>query len=122
MASPQPSKAFVQAMAEAMASQLQDVLNPQRIPTFAWRASERKRVTAFFKRIARNQALAEQHVGTLRSSLVTITQYMTPAQLERRSEKEYGLSYAEGLVAAYENIQIEAKGALRLVPRRKART
>jgi hypothetical protein len=46
-------------------------------------------------------------------ALRRITAYMTPEQLRRRSEKEYGLSYNEALEMAYENIQGEAQAALK---------
>lgn len=38
--------------------------------------------------------------------------YMTPDQLRRNSEKEYGLDYEEALGYAYENIQQDAKNAI----------
>jgi hypothetical protein len=41
------------------------------------------------------------------------TGYQTPDQLRRNSEKEYGLSYHESLEMAYENLQAEAKAAVK---------
>jgi hypothetical protein len=38
--------------------------------------------------------------------------YMTPDQLRRRCEKEYGIPYAEALEMSYENIQAEAGAAI----------
>lgn len=45
-------------------------------------------------------------------ALKRILAYMTPDQLRRRSEKEYGLAFEEALEMAYENIQGEARSAL----------
>lgn len=39
--------------------------------------------------------------------------YQTPDQLRRNSEKEYGVRYEEALEMAYENLQAEAKCAIR---------
>lgn len=39
--------------------------------------------------------------------------YMTPAQIEKKGEKMYGLSSHEVLEMAYENIQAEAKHAVK---------
>ncbi|KVF22901.1 hypothetical protein WJ06_10100 [Burkholderia cepacia] len=39
--------------------------------------------------------------------------YQTPAQIRRNSEKKYGLPYEEALEYAYENIQQEARNAIR---------
>lgn len=46
-------------------------------------------------------------------ALKRITSYMTPAQLRRAAEKQYGLDHAEALEMAYENVIGEAKCALR---------
>lgn len=46
-------------------------------------------------------------------ALRRILAYMTPDQLRRASEKEYGLEFVESLEMAYENIQAEAKAALK---------
>lgn len=46
-------------------------------------------------------------------ALKRIRQYMTPAQLRRAAEKQYGLDHAEALEMAYENVIEEAKAALR---------
>lgn len=40
-------------------------------------------------------------------------QYQTPAQLQRASEKKWGIEYCEALEMAYENIQTEAKAAIK---------
>jgi hypothetical protein len=49
----------------------------------------------------------------LYAALKRITQYMTVEQMERRAEKEYGLSPYEGLGMAYDNLQSEARDAIR---------
>lgn len=46
-------------------------------------------------------------------ALLQIAAYMSPGQLRRQAQKEYGLSFEESLEMAYENIQDEAKAALR---------
>lgn len=46
-------------------------------------------------------------------ALKRITAYMTPAQLRRASEREYGLDHAEALEMAYENVIEEARSVLR---------
>jgi hypothetical protein len=38
--------------------------------------------------------------------------YMTPEQLEKDSDEEYGLGYTEALEMAYENIQLTAEQAV----------
>ena len=45
--------------------------------------------------------------------LKRILHYNTPDQLRRGSQKAYGLNYEEALGYSYENIQSEAKAALR---------
>lgn len=42
-----------------------------------------------------------------------IAAYDSVEHLKRTSEKEYGLTYPEGLEMAYENIREEAKHAIR---------
>jgi hypothetical protein len=49
----------------------------------------------------------------LYDALKRITKYQTPDQLRRNSGKEWGLDYEEALGYAYENIQQEAKNAIR---------
>ena len=49
----------------------------------------------------------------MRIALKRITLYQTPDQLRRRSQKDWGLDYQESLGMSYENIQQEAKNALR---------
>ncbi len=39
--------------------------------------------------------------------------YQTPAQIRRTSEKKWGLPYCEALEYAYENIQQEARNAIK---------
>lgn len=39
--------------------------------------------------------------------------YQTPQQLERGSEKQYGLLYTYALEMSYENIQAEASAAIK---------
>ena len=38
--------------------------------------------------------------------------YQTPDQIRRSAEKDWGVSYLEGLEMAYENIQMEAQRAI----------
>lgn len=46
-------------------------------------------------------------------ALRRIAAYDSPARLRRESEGRYGLDYAEALEMAYENMQGEAKAALK---------
>lgn len=39
--------------------------------------------------------------------------YQTPEQLRKNSSKQYGLDYQEALEMAYENLQAEAKAAIK---------
>ena len=39
--------------------------------------------------------------------------YQAPDQLRRNSERQYGLDYAEALEYAYENMQQDAKNAIK---------
>lgn len=55
-------------------------------------------------------------------ALKRITAYMTPAQLRRNAESEYGLDHAEALEMAYENVIEEARSALRGYRRPKVAT
>jgi hypothetical protein len=48
-----------------------------------------------------------------RTALIRITRYDTTAALRREAETRYGLTYAEGLEMAYENIREEARTALK---------
>lgn len=53
-----------------------------------------------------------EQFNQMRATLKRIaTEYMTPAQIQR--DKEQGLDYEEHLEYAYENIQREAKTALK---------
>lgn len=45
--------------------------------------------------------------------------YQTPDQLRRGSEKQYGLAYTEALEYAYENMQQDAKNAIKGLRRPK---
>lgn len=54
-------------------------------------------------------------------ALRQILAYMTPDQLRRASEKEYGLEFAESLEYAYDNIRGEAQAALKGYRRKKRR-
>jgi hypothetical protein len=58
----------------------------------------------------------------LYDALKKITKYQTPAQIQRSSEKRWGLGYAEAMEYAYENIQQTAKNAIKGVrlPKRKS--
>lgn len=48
------------------------------------------------------------------AALVTIHKlYQTPAQLKKNSQKQYGIDYVEALEMAYENIQNDAKFAVK---------
>lgn len=40
-------------------------------------------------------------------------EYQTTKELRKNSEKQYGLTYPEALEYAYENLQMEAKTALK---------
>lgn len=53
------------------------------------------------------------------ASLRRIAAYLSPEQLQRRAEKEYGLTYEESLEMAYENVLGEAKAALSGYRRKK---
>ena len=46
-------------------------------------------------------------------ALRRIAAFMSPEQLQKRGEKQFGLPYPEVLEAAYDNMQGEAKIALR---------
>lgn len=46
--------------------------------------------------------------------------YQSPRQLERSADKQWGLGYIEALEMAYENIQAEAKNAIKGVRLPKA--
>jgi len=57
------------------------------------------------KRLEREQRMYD--------ALKRITKYQTPTQLQRGAEKEYGLQYEEALEYAYENMQQEARLAIK---------
>ncbi len=46
-------------------------------------------------------------------TLRRIVRFHSPDQIRRIAEKQWGLSYEEALAMAYENIQFEAKDALK---------
>lgn len=46
-------------------------------------------------------------------ALKTITQYQSPEKLKKDSEKDWGLGYEEALEGAYDNIQQQAKSAVK---------
>ncbi len=48
--------------------------------------------------------------------------YQTPAQLRRSCSRDYGLAAQEAIEMAYENIQGEAKSAIKGVRRPEAKT
>jgi len=49
----------------------------------------------------------------LYDALKRITLYMSPEQLRRRAEKDYGLSGDEAIEMAYDNVLIEAKSTIK---------
>jgi hypothetical protein len=61
------------------------------------------------KRLEREQRMYD--------ALKRITRYQTPMQLQRNSEKEYGLQYEEALEYAYENVRQEARLAIKRIRR-----
>jgi hypothetical protein len=65
----------------------------------------------------------EEKLLKLYAALKRITRYQTPEQLQRSHERDWGLPYEEALVYAYENIQQEARDAIRgmRLPRQSAK-
>lgn len=56
----------------------------------------------------------EQQFNRMRNALLRISKdYMTPDQIRRDSEKRWGLDYEESLEMSYENIQNEARMAVK---------
>jgi hypothetical protein len=49
----------------------------------------------------------------LHAALKRIAAYQTPAQIRRSADRDYGLHYEEALEMAYDNIQHEAKLAIK---------
>lgn len=47
------------------------------------------------------------------STLKRIAAYHSPQRLRRRSDREYGLAFEEAIEMAYENMQSEARAALK---------
>ena len=55
-----------------------------------------------------------QQFNSMKATLNRIAkEYQTPTQLQRQSQSDYGLEYSEAMEMAYENIQSEAKFAVR---------
>jgi len=55
-----------------------------------------------------------EQFNVMRHALIRIAHdYKTPAQIYKTAENRYGLSGSEALQYAYENIQAEAKAAVR---------
>lgn len=61
-------------------------------------------------------------IARLYDALKRITQYDTPGRLRRSSEKDWGVDFEEAIEMAYENIQEEAKRAIKGVRRPKRET
>lgn len=58
----------------------------------------------------------------MRAALIRIYKnYQTPDQLRRNAERDFGCSYDEAIEMAYENLQSEAKGAVRGVRTKKSK-
>lgn len=49
----------------------------------------------------------------MREALIRITKYQTPDRLKKDSKKDWGLDYSESLEMAYENMQDEARFAVK---------
>lgn len=67
-----------------------------------------------------NEKLLRQ-AQTLYDALKRITKYQSPEQLLRNGEKNWGCSGEEALQYAYENIQGEARAAIRGMRRPEAK-
>lgn len=60
--------------------------------------------------------LQAQQFARMYHALSTIARdFQTPSQLQRNSEKQYGLQYEEALEMSYENIQSRAAAAIKCV-------
>jgi hypothetical protein len=56
----------------------------------------------------------------MRAALIRIYKgYQTPDQLRRNAERDFGCSFDETIEMSYENLQSEAKGAVRGVRQKK---
>lgn len=55
----------------------------------------------------------KKQFNRMRLALKRIVAYQKPSQLRRTSEKSYGLDYIDSIEYAYENIQEEARVAIR---------
>lgn len=49
----------------------------------------------------------------MRLMLIRITKYQTPYKMRKDSEKDWGLGFEEAIEMAYENIQSDAKAAIK---------
>lgn len=57
-----------------------------------------------------------QQFNAMRRALINISKgYQTPKQLRKDSERDYGLDFDEAIEMAYENIQEEARVAVKSV-------
>lgn len=54
-----------------------------------------------------------EQFNAMRATLKRIASYQTPDQLQRNAECDYGLDASEVIVHAYENMQEEAKNAVK---------
>lgn len=55
-----------------------------------------------------------EHIVKMYAALERIAKgYQTPAQLRKNCKEEWGLGYEESLEMAYENLQAEAKAAIK---------
>jgi hypothetical protein len=64
-------------------------------------------------------ATEQKRFERLATAIRRIASYQTVGQLQRSCEREYGLSYAETLEMAYDNIREEARAVVHLVKPRK---
>jgi hypothetical protein len=55
----------------------------------------------------------KQNYNRMREALIRITKYQTPDKMRKDSEKDWGVSFDEAIEMAYENIQQEAKLAVK---------
>lgn len=55
-----------------------------------------------------------EQFNRMRDTLIRIArEYQTPDQLRRNADRDYGLDFSEAIEMAYENIQGEARAAVR---------
>lgn len=55
----------------------------------------------------------KEQFNSMHAALKRIARYETPAKLHRNAEREYGLDVSEAIEMAYENIQCEARSAVK---------